>query len=105
MTERVVGESGGQPDVSLISTEMPMHSHNPMTADGTGVGTLGAQNGVTWSGTLRGLPGLYSSDAPNTTMSPAALATAGSSLPHNNTAPVLAMTFIIALVGIFPPRG
>jgi microcystin-dependent protein len=29
---------------------------------------------------------------------------AGSSFPHNNMMPFLALTFIIALQGVFPPR-
>jgi microcystin-dependent protein len=38
-------------------------------------------------------------------MSPQALAQAGSNFPHNNMPPYLALTFIIALQGVFPPRA
>jgi microcystin-dependent protein len=38
-------------------------------------------------------------------MSPQALAVAGGGLPHNNMPPYLCLTFIIALQGVFPPRG
>lgn len=38
-------------------------------------------------------------------MNSAAIGAAGASLPHNNMQPYLAVTFIIALQGIFPPRG
>jgi microcystin-dependent protein len=40
-----------------------------------------------------------------TQMDLASLAVNGSSLPHNNLQPYLAMTFIIALQGVFPPRS
>jgi microcystin-dependent protein len=38
-------------------------------------------------------------------MAPEALAPAGGDLPHNNMMPYLTMYFIIALQGVFPPRG
>jgi microcystin-dependent protein len=37
-------------------------------------------------------------------MHPQALGTAGGGQPHNNMPPYLALTFIIALQGIFPQR-
>jgi microcystin-dependent protein len=37
-------------------------------------------------------------------LSPAALATAGGSQPHNNMMPYLTLSFCIALQGVFPPR-
>ena len=38
-------------------------------------------------------------------MNGAAIGTAGSNTPHNNLQPYLAITFIIALQGIFPARN
>jgi microcystin-dependent protein len=37
-------------------------------------------------------------------MDPQALSMTGSTLPHNNLPPYLAMTFIIAMQGVFPAR-
>jgi microcystin-dependent protein len=34
-----------------------------------------------------------------------AIGVAGSSFPHNNLPPYLAMTFIIAMQGVFPARN
>jgi microcystin-dependent protein len=48
---------------------------------------------------------LYSPTQANTTMNAGDLAIYGSSLPHNNMQPFLAVTFIIAMQGVFPPRG
>ncbi len=39
------------------------------------------------------------------TMAFQALPPAGGSLPHNNMPPYLTVTFIIAMQGVFPPRG
>jgi microcystin-dependent protein len=38
-------------------------------------------------------------------MAAGTLGPAGGSLPHNNMQPYLAMNFIIALQGVFPPRS
>ena len=38
-------------------------------------------------------------------MNPATLGIAGGSLPHNNMMPSLVLNFVIALQGVFPPRG
>jgi microcystin-dependent protein len=57
------------------------------------------------SGSESGVIGFYSTSAPNAQMAFQALAPAGSSLPHNNLMPYLAITYIIALQGVFPPRG
>jgi microcystin-dependent protein len=38
-------------------------------------------------------------------MAPGMIAPAGGSLPHDNMQPYLAVTFIIALNGIFPSRN
>jgi microcystin-dependent protein len=39
------------------------------------------------------------------TLSPLAIGPAGSTQPHNNLMPYLALNFCIALSGIFPPRS
>jgi microcystin-dependent protein len=38
-------------------------------------------------------------------LGPAALGVSGGGQPHNNQQPYLDVTFIIALQGVFPPRG
>ena len=48
--------------------------------------------------------GLYRSGA-NSTMGASALLVQGSGQPHNNRQPYLAVTFIIALQGVFPQRA
>jgi microcystin-dependent protein len=38
-------------------------------------------------------------------MNPGALSIAGSTLPHNNMPPYLALNYCIALQGVYPPRS
>jgi microcystin-dependent protein len=48
---------------------------------------------------------VYSTSAPNASLSPQAIGLAGSGLPHSIVQPYLAVNFIIALQGIFPSRN
>jgi microcystin-dependent protein len=101
LSQRFLGERSGEDSVSLIPTEMPVHSHSlnvssqtaherrpvnqlPAAGDGTGLYDAGTQ--------------------PTTTMHFSQVAFAGSGLPHENRMPTLALKFCIALQGIFPQR-
>jgi microcystin-dependent protein len=101
---RDLGEIGGAQTVTLITTEIPAHSHSIQAASAGGVADPGNQ---VWGSAVRGRPPVYAASNPpsNVTMSPQALAITGSSFPHNNMPPYLGLTFIIALQGVFPPRG
>ena len=98
-----LGQQGGVPAVTLLTSEIPSHSHQAQAVGGNNK-TSPITN--TWStlGSTRTPPPLYS-DTQNTSMSPAsALALTGGGLPHNNMSPYLCLTFIIAMQGIFPAR-
>jgi microcystin-dependent protein len=41
----------------------------------------------------------------DTTLAASAVTTSGGDQPHNNMQPYLALTFIIALQGVYPPRS
>jgi microcystin-dependent protein len=100
---RVLGEIGGEQNVTLLQTEMPSHNHGVQA--GTGGGQPGPGNN-TWASGLKTGPSLYTpSNGANVTMNPAALSIAGGNLPHNNMQPYLGLTFCIALQGIFPARS
>lgn len=107
LSDRVLGEVGGEEFVTLLPTEMPAHSHGINAS--TSLGTQTDPTGAVWApaGAVRGGgPPVYASGqggAP--AMHAQALSTAGGSLPHNNMPPFLTVTFIIALQGVFPPRG
>lgn len=100
------GESGGASTVTLLTSEMPAHTHQARTVASGTRGTTGNPSGAAWARSQQGrlTEQLYSTAAGTVAMSPTALAVAGGGQPHNNRPPYLAMTFIIALQGIFPPR-
>ena len=103
LTDRIIGETGGEASVTLIQTEMPAHSHSTGCDSGTGGNAV--PTGGMWATTGRGRPLPYSSNAPNAPMSGQALAAAGGNQPHNNMPPYLTLNFCIALQGIYPPRS
>ena len=97
---RFWGESEGSQTVTLLQTEIPAHTH-----------TLQAVNDLADSsnpgGSLARAVNVrpYASATPNTAMSAQAVGNSGNSQPHNNLQPYLALIFIIALQGVFPPRS
>jgi microcystin-dependent protein len=100
----VLGQSGGTPTVTLITTEMPAHNHQTLGIAGSDQ-TAPSSTDAWGSMTGRTPPPLYASGVPDVQMNPQAIGISGSSLPHNNYQPLLTFTFIIAQQGIFPPRS
>ncbi len=95
-----LGQQGGSPFVTLLESEMPAHSHAANAK--TSLGNSQTPADQTWAGSS--IVKQFVNTPPNIAMSPLSLAIAGSSLPHNNLAPYLVVTFIMALQGVFPPR-
>jgi microcystin-dependent protein len=104
LSDRFLGENGGEQYVTLIQSEMPMHTHTAFAYDGGGEVTT--PDGAIWASAMVGRVGtnMYSNAAPNVVMNPQTTSITGGSQPHNNMPPYLTVTFIIALQGIFPQR-
>ena len=103
LSERFVGEIGGEQNVTLLQSEIPFHTHQAQVA-GSDPGELQGPSparSISRSGNGFG----YVSGTPNVTMAPETLPIAGGSLPHNNMQPYLTLNFCIAMQGVFPPRG
>jgi microcystin-dependent protein len=96
-----LGESSGSETVTLLQSEIPLHTHN-LTAsqadalEGSPTGQLFA-TGIGVSA--------YATPGAATQLNAAALSPAGGGLPHNNLQPYLTFYFNIALQGVFPPRS
>ena len=107
LTQRVVGETGGDDSVTLLQSEMPAHSHQ-LNADSDAATATTPANNLWAAGAIprRGAPpDFYSNATPNTSLLAGAALPAGGGLPHNNLQPYLVLTFIIALQGVFPARS
>lgn len=104
LSDRFLGEQGGSETVTLLQSEIPVHTHTMQggfaQADLTGPTAL--------SVFTRSTPGnayMTNSTQNLVQMHPQMLSVMGSSFPHNNMQPYLTLNFCIALQGIFPPRG
>ncbi len=99
---RDIGEVGGEPSVTLLQSEIPVHTH-ALRADAI---DLGDTNEVSASASFAQSKGgtLYQTSS-NVSLGQQALNVAGGSQPHNNLQPYLAVNYCIALQGIFPPRS
>ena len=104
-----LGQIGGEPNVTLLQTELPMHNHLPVvtTATGTVPAAAGNQLAKAMVGNFQqNTQGLfYSANAPQTPQAVQSIGPAGGSLPHNNIMPTLVLNYCIALQGIFPARN
>ncbi|HEY8876941.1 MAG TPA: tail fiber protein [Roseateles sp.] len=100
LTPRTQGEMAGSETVTLLSSQMPAHSHalRASTAAASGSSPAGALLGSTSVNS-------YDSSAAGVPMAPGAIGNSGGSQPHNNMAPTLTLNYIIALAGIFPSRN
>lgn len=101
LTPRSLGEESGSPTVTLITNEMPLHGHS-MSANQAPGNNPSPENNYWAMSSRRDTP--YANNA-DTAMSPQAVAPAGNGQPHDNMQPYLAVSYIIALQGIYPPRS
>jgi microcystin-dependent protein len=102
LSQRFMGETGGEQAVTLLESEMPAHSHT--SKGSTGSNQTSPPNNAWASGQKLGGGNIYTAANNLTPMSPAAVSIAGGNLPHNNMMPFLTLNFCIAMQGVFPPR-
>lgn len=94
-----IGQQGGNESHTIALQELPEHTHMVTASANTGNRSSPSDN----------LPaashGAYT-PGPDASLAPASVTNAfGTAQPHYNMPPYLALTFIIALVGIFPSRN
>jgi microcystin-dependent protein len=102
----VLGQQSGVPSVTLLSTQMPVHTHNVISNNGDGTQQSPNSNFFAGPGADRDLFWYNAATAgPAANMSAAAVSLAGGSQPHNNMMPYQVLNFCIATQGIFPSRN
>lgn len=93
------GEKAGEQAHTLTISELPTHAH-PAQGSPTNANTPIASNNF-----LASANNLYNTPNALTTLNPATVTNAGGSQAHLNMQPFLALTFCIALQGIFPSQN
>jgi microcystin-dependent protein len=107
------GITGGSESVTLTTNTMPAHIHNveavvrtsqPQTA--AAISTPGSNAYLTNGYSVTAAKGIvvYSNAKAGIGLNPQTIGITGSSMPHNNMDPYLAMTYCICAEGIFPQR-
>jgi len=99
----VLGETLGVESVTLLTEQIPAHSHSVNASANKGnkaspIGSYPASDAA-------GVTAEYNSGTPTGVMNAGMIASTGDSQPHENRQPVLVLTWIIAMDGIFPSRS
>jgi microcystin-dependent protein len=103
----VLGQVGGVENVTLLTNQIPAHSHTVNVNDGnatihkpTSSTVIAAPVDVNGDGVNN-----YLSTNPNTTLAANSIGATGGNQPHENRTPYLGVSYIICLEGIFPSRN
>ena len=100
LSDRIMGEIGGQETVALTTAQMPAHRHQIFASSGTASTKAPSGNVLANSSTAA----IYSSAAPDVKLANKTVGVAGQTQPHENMQPFLTVNCIIALQGVYPSR-
>jgi microcystin-dependent protein len=105
LSNYTMGEVGGTATVTLNQSQLPLHTHQALGS--SEAGATNSAGGAVWAQPHYGrvTDQVYGTAGGSAQMATQALASDGGNQPHNNIPPYLAINFIIALQGIFPPRN
>ncbi|RYZ21783.1 MAG: phage tail protein [Chitinophagaceae bacterium] len=104
-----LGQMGGTETVTLTNQQMPMHNHSMLVANTNGdtiVPAAGASLAVINTGgrNPEQHPAYLAEGSPSVPLNAASVQPQGGNQPHDNMMPYLAMNYIIAVEGVYPPR-
>jgi microcystin-dependent protein len=97
LSSRRLGERGGAETHTLTAVDIPQHNHGALVSNGNGTSQLPTDSTIsTFNNT--------SLDNSNLTTLNNVVSNTGSGQAHNNMQPSSTVSFIIALIGVFPSR-
>ena len=101
LSPRSLGSKAGEENVTLITNQLPSHTHTMQASLDPGSETNPSGN-LTASDLA---VDAYFSNPPSTAgLASDAITSVGGSRPHTNLQPFICVNFIVALVGIYPSR-
>jgi len=102
LSQYVQGETGGSQNISLLTSNMPQHSHI-FLADSR-LATTSDPAGAAFARTSASNAIYAPLGGTEQQLNSGFLSQSGASQPHNNMMPYLTLNWIIALQGVFPAR-
>jgi microcystin-dependent protein len=101
-SQHFLGEQSGAEYVTLLDSEIPVHTHGVQSVAAVFAANSNIVTGNSFGKSSQG--NAYVAAGNNVQMSDDALTPTGGDQPHNNLQPYLALSFCIALQGVFPAR-
>jgi microcystin-dependent protein len=101
---RDLGEQGGVESITLLVSEIPVHTHIMTAHNGDQADAQNPSATTVLAQSANGFAYQSNTSQNLTQLNFSALSPAGGGLPHNNMQPYLTLNFCIALQGIFPAR-
>jgi len=93
----VLGQSGGNENVTLLTQQLPAHSHIASANSATGTADTPTNN--FWAASISGA---YIASPGNINLNPSAVSLVGGNQSHENMIPFQAVNYIISMYGIYP---
>lgn len=100
-TPYLVGQLAGVESVTVLTPQMPAHSH-PLNASTT-AGTVRAPTDALYGGS--GAESFYAANAHPVPLAPSLVGPSGGNTAHDNMQPLSVLGFNIALTGYYPSRA
>lgn len=97
------GRQGGSEIVELAVGNLPVHRHTPACSTATKSDSKSAVNAFWSADANKGTR--YAPPPGNVSMNVESIQQEGGSRAHENRMPVLAVTYMISLFGMYPPHG
>lgn len=107
LTSRPIGQKSGTETNALAVNQLPAHNHSAGVKCVEGPGNSNVARNNVWSKDLGSQSGTYHSGPADANMLAGAveIGATGGGQPVNNLPPYQCVSFIIALVGLFPSEG
>jgi microcystin-dependent protein len=101
LSNYVIGQVGGSETISLLPAHLPPHAHTALENSGTADSTNPQNN---YLGSQANLLAYNPAPTPGSVMKSNTISNSPGGQAHNNIMPSLALNYIIALDGVYPPQ-
>ncbi len=105
LTFKSIGEVSGSPTTSVLTTNLPQHTHPFALTASSGLATQVSPAGGVLAAGLGTGEARFAAETPDVTMAAMNTGIAGGNQPLSVQNPYLVVNFCIALQGIFPSRN